>query len=78
MVKDITVLKDLKLISIGQREHCSGPSLPKAGQPIFPRALPASGLQGAFTLCLCAAFPPGPDPVLLGGLQVCSGVESEG
>lgn len=52
-----TVLKDLKLISVGQRDCCLGYSLLKAGQPPFSCAVAALGLQGAFSLCLCAALP---------------------
>lgn len=52
-----SVLEDLKLISVGQRGSCLGSCLSKAGQLPFSGALPALGLQGVFTLCLCAVLP---------------------
>lgn len=51
-----TVLKDLELISVGQRDRCLGYSLSKAGQLPFSCTLPTSGLLAAFTLGLCAAL----------------------
>ena len=57
-----TVLKDLKIISVGQRDRCWDSSLWKAGQPPFSRTLAALGLQGAFTLGLCTALCLGQTP----------------
>lgn len=56
------VLKEMKLISTGQRHRCSDYSLSKAGQPPCSCAVAALGPQGAFPFWLCAALPPGRTP----------------